>query len=760
MDLKTYPSVPPKTLDADLTASGTKLKITDKKSWDQVTDLAASNFPADYIPVTLINPAFTKLELLLIDATTFDDLFTATGATIYKRGLPYFATGNFATDTTEVPANKFFWAQGETIVLIGTNQPWLYGTFANKYNTENIQEVWTFLATKIAQYSAAPSFTPGSNEIPTVNYVDTVAGAAGGISAFSVADGGGLTANVTGGQLVARNSVITVSSSGESMTDNTTNYIEVDPLGNIQVNTTGFTDGLVPIAEVITSGGAITSIVDKRAWLTADESDKILSRQTYGDTISANELLYLDTADGKWKLADASAVATCSGELAIALEAGVDTDTNQLIQTGGVVTGLSGLTAGWVYASDTAGALSATPGTVERRVGWAINATTLILVPDAGSATPVAEFNVRTDSNGQIKKFERGIEKTETAGATITGSSTPVPVYQDSSDGEWYNAEADNLTKLGFAAFAITDGTDGNDFQLQYDGVVSGFSGLTQGELYYLQDDGSIGTETGTYVVPVGRAISATELVIQTNPKTIDERAINAEGTLVYYDMYNSQVQGSGASEAFDTSNPLEINRLGWVVTTGQIAGTAKQGVLTGSANSGSADDALKITFSDSLNNLDFDWEGYNKLDTGYFFWVPSGDSANAFIGFGDYDIAGDNGTTDFDITDKHVGFLFRGDNAATSLAYASVADGTTQTKVDISGAVGNFAVNTYKQLTIELFDGEAKFYVDGTLATTITTNLPTGTGELANLSSDNGGGTGNTYSFGITNTKVIHELS
>jgi len=115
---------------------------------------------------------------------------------------------------------------------------------------------------------------------------------------------------------------------------------------------------------------------------------------TYGDTITAGEAVYLDTADTKWKLADASVSSTSFTAFGIALDSGIDTDTGKRVQIGGLVTGLTGLTVGYVYISDTAGALATWPGGTFRKViGYAMSTTTMLLIPTlditalAGSTT-------------------------------------------------------------------------------------------------------------------------------------------------------------------------------------------------------------------------------------------------------------------------------------------------------------------------------------------------------------------------------------
>jgi|TARA_Y100000310_G_scaffold270565_1_gene284475 hypothetical protein len=103
----------------------------------------------------------------------------------------------------------------------------------------------------------------------------------------------------------------------------------------------------------------------------------------------------------------------------------------------------------------------------------------------------------------------------QVAGATISGATTPVACFKLNSDNEWYNCDANDLTKVRFEGFAITDGTDGNSFVIQTHGIVDGFSGLTEGAFYYVQDDGTLGTSFGTYPIQVGVAISTTQILIQ-----------------------------------------------------------------------------------------------------------------------------------------------------------------------------------------------------------------------------------------------------
>lgn len=109
----------------------------------------------------------------------------------------------------------------------------------------------------------------------------------------------------------------------------------------------------------------------------------------------------------------------------------------------------------------------------------------------------------------------RNVDSSLIAGATINGATLPVPVYQKVSDGELYACDANDTAALAYIGFAISNSTDGNAISFQSTGIVTGFSGLTPGERYYVQDAvGTIGTTPGTREILVGKALSATKLLI------------------------------------------------------------------------------------------------------------------------------------------------------------------------------------------------------------------------------------------------------
>lgn len=82
----------------------------------------------------------------------------------------------------------------------------------------------------------------------------------------------GLTWGFLAGELRVDATITSVSAGTVTLTDDSTNYVELDPsAGTMSANTTGFTDGQVPIRQVVASSGSQTSSTDKRAWIVGDQ---------------------------------------------------------------------------------------------------------------------------------------------------------------------------------------------------------------------------------------------------------------------------------------------------------------------------------------------------------------------------------------------------------------------------------------------------------------------------------------------------------
>jgi hypothetical protein len=79
----------------------------------------------------------------------------------------------------------------------------------------------------------------------------------------------GLVWGYKGGLFRLDSTVTTVAAGTIALTDDATNYIEIDPSdGLVKKNTTSFTSGRIPIRTVLTASGSQTTSTDKRAWFT------------------------------------------------------------------------------------------------------------------------------------------------------------------------------------------------------------------------------------------------------------------------------------------------------------------------------------------------------------------------------------------------------------------------------------------------------------------------------------------------------------
>lgn len=376
-----------------------------------------------------------------------------------------------------------------------SNTAAFYTQFAAVNNEETILEPWIFndLVTFDNTLPQQDTYV-----IPTINtelvpkqYVDDAISAVtvGAITAFAVQqDGADPSLNVTVGDgwfMVGNQPTNFVGASGIAMTPSSTNFVQLDATATVVVSTVGYLQDHLPLATVSTDVTDITAINDDRSWLTLASDDQIITRiYLYGDTIAVGDVLYLDTADAKWKLADASTSATADPTYGIALDAGVDTDTDKRVQLSGVapvVTGVAG--TGAIFLSDTPGNASTAVGTYRKTVGFSPDGTTVILdwgqdpTSFSGASTNVTSDNLNTlvdndDATG-LHFHTSGVEQF-TAGETINGDPEPQAVYVNQISGEVFVADPANFGngEFGVIGTAITDATASNPVDVALSGTV------------------------------------------------------------------------------------------------------------------------------------------------------------------------------------------------------------------------------------------------------------------------------------------------
>jgi hypothetical protein len=112
------------------------------------------------------------------------------------------------------------------------------------------------------------------------------------------------------------------------------------------------------------------------------------------------------------------------------------------------------------------------------------------------------------------------------------------PTLTAGTAGRVYQMDADVLvkgTQSFFVGFANAAAIAAANVAVQVSGVVSGFSGLTAGAIYYASGTaGAITLTKPLHPFPVGMAISATELVINTGNRRETEQSENASAVYGY----------------------------------------------------------------------------------------------------------------------------------------------------------------------------------------------------------------------------------
>lgn len=115
----------------------------------------------------------------------------------------------------------------------------------------------------------------------------------------------------------------------------------------------------------------------------------------------------------------------------------------------------------------------------------------------------------------------QGTNKSTDSGSTwnAINGKLDYKLYQINTEvGKVYksNASLDNEKVNNFIGFIIDNVTNGNTGNIVLGGILGGFTGLTIGSVYYLQNTaGTIGISAGTVSKKIGIAISTTQLLIK-----------------------------------------------------------------------------------------------------------------------------------------------------------------------------------------------------------------------------------------------------
>jgi len=131
-----------------------------------------------------------------------------------------------------------------------------------------------------------------------------------------VTDAGVLDVDIASGKFYNIGTGVLVSyagTTGETLTDDATNYIELTNAGVLSINTSAFTAGNTPLAEVICTSGDITTLNDKRGLVTGGLYTPNTKDWTELTVTTGEATLDLSTATNQYSTFIANTVVTLTG---------------------------------------------------------------------------------------------------------------------------------------------------------------------------------------------------------------------------------------------------------------------------------------------------------------------------------------------------------------------------------------------------------------------------------------------------------------
>lgn len=368
------------------------------------------------------------------DGRTFREKIKYTGIASSPNRITGLTRGLSATDTAGAypdTAGTGLDHPSQVRIAMTDNVNYLGRALAQLNGTEELGGVPQMPATRTID---------SSRDIVDKEYADAVGAAAGGITAFQVTQNGAdpsLTINVGAGTFISgATQTAYAGAAAQAVTANQTNYVQLSKAGVLDINIVGFTDGYLPLATVVAGAADISSITDKRAWLTM------------------------------------------------------------------------------ALTPDQVAALAGTSGTPSTSNKFVTNADT--------STTYGAGRIPRAAPDGYIDDFVSATTNEDIiSGEAVDGSVTPQVVCIKASDGKYYKAKANDSTLVNAYGFVYTNAGNPAAPKIKTAGILGGFTGLTKGAMYYVTDTaGSISTTPSTTCqIPVGRAISATQIQINFGKK-------------------------------------------------------------------------------------------------------------------------------------------------------------------------------------------------------------------------------------------------
>lgn len=304
------------------------------------------------------------------------------------------------------------------------------------------------------------------------------------------------------------------------------------------------------------------------------------------------------------------------------------------------------------------------------------------------------------------------------AGQTFTGiqsMTSPDVTTSLTTPSTTFSLVNATATTVNFAGAATTINLGTSATVLNFGG------GATAAEFRFLEPSGSGTNYTAlkaqaqsaniTYTLPATVASAGQVLTDAAGDGTLSWAAAGGSAQKFSMTFPMEDVGTSGNKYSLDVSGSGSVvnGRGGAVIATGATDGSYAQII---------ADTPGGAALTDSIFDENLEMQVVAKMTTD-----TSTNHVATMVAFGDSNLPSTSGG----YTTKHIGFILD-----TATLYASNANGTTQTKTDISSGVT--VTNPLVYRAVMSGSTNCKFYVNKTLKATHTTNLPSGAPSSPNI--------------------------
>jgi hypothetical protein len=252
---------------------------------------------------------------------------------------------------------------------------------------------------------------------------------------------------------------------------------------------------------------------------------QIISNQTSGEALAINDVVYFKESDARWYKVDADLTATFDGlQMGINKTTAAGASVTIQVAISGPVSGFSGLTPGSkYYASNTAGAITTTPGTYSVFVGWALTATVLLFTPF-------------------VKTLPTQKEKDALVGSTGVPSSTNKYITQDNTSSD--STDQTQTTQNATVEFGEADATGRKNKIVQ--SFIPTKTKISSVNLYKSADTGTfVGTVSIALKADSGGSPTGADLASYTFSNREWENLAVGEFEAIFSSEYTSLVAGS-----------------------------------------------------------------------------------------------------------------------------------------------------------------------------------------------------------------------